>query len=81
MVAHLAEPPEVIGADRLFEPGPPRLGCGTQYADRLLGAVAAVGIDEETSIGSDGGTSQVDPGQVAVLAATPVLADLDLQVL
>ena len=65
-VAHPAQPVEVVGGDRLLEPAHVAVGGGCHEPHRLLGGVAAVGVDEQLGVGADDGAGLGDAGQVAL---------------
>src|SRR5207253_4572689 len=74
-VADPAEPVEVVGADRLLEPGDVGLG-GSQPRDGLLGRVGPVGVHEEIGPRTDGRTGQPGAGGVAPGVRAAALAAL-----
>ena len=59
-VAHPAQPVEVVGGDRLLEPADVAVGDRLQDPDRLLGGVAAVGVDEQLDLA---GRRRCGPGR------------------
>jgi hypothetical protein len=78
LVADLAQPVEVVGADRLLEPGHVLVRQRTGDPHRLLAAVAAVGVHVQLGVGADHPPCEHDPGQVPAGPRAPGLADLDL---
>src|SRR5581483_1960053 len=58
LIAHLPQPSQVVGRDRLFKPGDVVVGHGVGHADRLLAPVTAIGIDVKCGVGSDNAAGQ-----------------------
>ena len=78
LVANLPQPVEVVGADRLLEPGHVLVRHRLGHPNRLLAAVTAVGVHVELDVGADHPAREGDPGQVPAGPRAPGLANLDL---
>ena len=78
LVANLAQPVEVVRADRFLEPGHVLVRHRPGHPHRLLAAVAAVGVHVELGVGADHPPREHDPSQVPARPRAPGLADLDL---
>ena len=78
LVPDLAQPVQVVGADRFLEPGHVLVRHRAGHPHRLLAAVAAVGVDVQFGVGADHAAREGDPGQVPAGPCAPGLADLDL---
>jgi hypothetical protein len=78
LVADLAQARQVIGGDRLLEPGDAHARELPSEPDRLLAAVGAVGVDVQLDLVAQRPAHARDPLQVAPGEGAPGAADLEL---
>jgi hypothetical protein len=68
----------VVRGNGLFEPGDTKSFIGVGHADRLLGGVTTVGVDEQLGVIADRGPSHPGSFEVPVEPTAPGLAHLHL---